>query len=264
MDLKGERIFAAHHRPAQPASRAIVMCHPLGEEKLWAHRVFVTFARDLAAAGFAVMRFDFRGEGDSDRPFELSDFETRIEDACVAIDTVRDLNPSVSAVTTLGLRFGACVAAAAATRRSDVSQLILWDPIVNGAAYMQAVLRLNLMFQMARYQRVVENRDALVERLAKGETVNIEGYELAESLYQQASEFRLADVLAKFAGSTLAVAITQGQTPARAELAALAEVTGRCDVAQVQEEPFWKEIKAFYQRAPELTRVSLHALQATS
>ncbi|MEI2787934.1 MAG: hypothetical protein V9E93_03525 [Steroidobacteraceae bacterium] len=52
MDLKGERIFAAHHRPAQPASRAIVMCHPLGEEKLWAHRVFVTFARDLAAAGF--------------------------------------------------------------------------------------------------------------------------------------------------------------------------------------------------------------------
>ena len=72
------------------------MCHPLGEEKLWAHRVFVTFARDLATAGFAVLRFDFRGEGDSDRPFEQADFETRIEDACLAIDTVRELNPGVT------------------------------------------------------------------------------------------------------------------------------------------------------------------------
>jgi exosortase A-associated hydrolase 2 len=264
MDLNGERVFAVHHRPNQSASRAIVLCHPLGEEKLWAHRVFVTLARDLAAAGFAVLRFDFRGEGDSDRQFERSDFETRIEDTCLAIDTVRELNPSVTAVTLLGLRFGASVAAAAAIRRSEVSQLILWDPMVNGAAYMQTVLRLNLMFQMARYQRVVENRDALVARLAKGETVNIEGYELAEPLYQQVSEFRLEDVLAKFTGSTLAVAINQVQTPVKAELTALAEIIDRCDLVQVQEEPFWKEIKAFYQRAPELTRVSLQALKATS
>ncbi len=264
MNLKGERIFAAHHRTAQPASRAVILCHPLGEEKLWAHRVFVTFARDLAAAGFAVLRFDFRGEGDSDRPFEQADLETRIEDASLAVDTVRELNPSVTAVTMLGLRFGACVAAATAVRHRAVSQLILWDPVVNGAAYMQAVLRLNLMFQMARFQRVVESRDTLVARLAKGETINIEGYELAEPLYQQVAKFQLEDVLAEFTGSTLAVAITQGQTPAKAELTALADVVGRCDVAQAQEEPFWKEIKAFYQRAPELTRVSLQALQAAS
>ena len=262
MDLNGERIFTALHRPAQSASRAVVMCHPLGEEKLWAHRVFVTFARDMAAAGFAVLRFDFRGEGDSDRSFEQADLKTRIEDACLAVDTVRELNPGVTTVTMLGLRLGAAVAAATAVRRSAVSQLILWDPIVDGAAYMQAVLRLNLMFQMARFQRVVENRDALVTRLTSGESVNIEGYELAKPLYQQVSEFRLQEALAEFSGSTLAVAITQGQTPMRPELAGLTEVVDRCDVQHAQEEPFWKEIKAFYQRAPELTRISLQALQA--
>ena len=55
-DLNGERVFVVHHRPERPAKRAVVMCSPLGEEKLWSHRVFVSLARDLAAAGFAVNR----------------------------------------------------------------------------------------------------------------------------------------------------------------------------------------------------------------
>jgi alpha/beta superfamily hydrolase len=80
LDLNGECIFAGHYRPNTPASRAVVLCHPLGEEKLWSHRVFVTFARDMAAAGFAGLRFDYRGEGDSARRFEQTDLETRIDD----------------------------------------------------------------------------------------------------------------------------------------------------------------------------------------
>ncbi len=168
LDLEGERVFAALHRPTQPPSRAIVMCHPLGEEKLWSHRVFVSFARELAAAGFAVLRFDFRGEGDSDRSFEQTDFESRIGDCNLAVDAVRRMNPSVAEVTLLGLRAGAAVAAAVAARRSDISRLVLWDPVIDGAAYMQTVLRLNLMYQMALHRKVVENREALVAASCTG------------------------------------------------------------------------------------------------
>ena len=78
LNLNGERVFAGFTVPHNLRRGPIVMCHPLGEEKLWSHRVFVSFARDLAAAGFAVLRFDFRGEGDSDRDFEETDLETRI------------------------------------------------------------------------------------------------------------------------------------------------------------------------------------------
>jgi len=238
------------------------MCHPLAEEKLWAHRVFVSFARDLSTAGFDVLRFDFRGEGDSDRDFEQTDFETRIEDAARAIDAVHEMNPSISEVTLLGLRLGASVAAATAARRSDVARLVLWDPVADGSAYMQSVLRLNLMFQMAQHRKVLENRDALVARLAEGETVNIEGYELAQPLFQQVSKFRLADLLPEFSADTLIVQINQGQAPMKPEFAALAETLTRCHVEMVREEPFWKEINAFYQRAPELTRISLRTLGA--
>jgi exosortase A-associated hydrolase 2 len=262
LELNGERIFAALHRPVRPTAQAVVMCHPLGEEKLWAHRVFVSFARDLAAAGFAVLRFDFRGEGDSDRSFEDVDFETRIEDACLAVDAAFDLNSGVTDITLLGLRLGASVAAVAAMRREGVSRLVLWDPVVDGSAYMQNVLRMNLMFQMGLHHKVLENRDALVARLARGETVNIEGYELTEALFRQVSDFRLGDVLPRFAGETLIVQISPSETPAKPELVELAERTGRVRLEIVHEESFWKEIRTFCQRAHGLTRVTLRALEA--
>ena len=260
LNLHGEQLFAAHHRPLRPASRAIVMCHPLGEEKLWSHRVFVSFARDMAAAGFEVLRFDVRGEGDSSRAFEQSDLETRIEDTCLAVDAVREVNDSVTDVTLMGLRFGAIVAAITASRRNDISRLVLWDPILDGAAYMQAVLRLNLMYQMAQHHKVIENRDVLVARLTRGETVNIEGYELSERLFRQTSEFRLREVLATFRGETALLQINQNEASVRPELLELSGASPKYRVDSAREEPFWKEIKTFYQRAPQLTQATRQLL----
>jgi exosortase A-associated hydrolase 2 len=260
LELRGERVFAALHRPAHTASSGVVMCHPLGEEKLWSHRVHVSFARALAAAGIAVFRFDNRGEGDSDREFSESDLDTRIEDACLAIDSLQSVCPSVTHITVLGLRFGAAVAATAAARHGGVARLILWDPVVDGSAYMQAVLRLNLMFQMSLHQKVLENREALVARLARGETVNIEGYELSDPLFRQASDFKLRDALAEFSGDVLIVQVNAGEAPLRPELISLTEGRERVRLTAVTEEPFWKEIKTFCQRSDALTRVSLEAL----
>jgi alpha/beta superfamily hydrolase len=260
LDLRGERVFAGVHHPTSTPSHVLAIYHPLGEEKLWAHRVLVSLARDLAASGVAVVRIDFRGEGDSDRDFEQTDFETRIEDAERAMDELRDLYPSTARAAMLGLRFGACVAAAAAARRSDVSDLVLLDPPTDGAAYMQAVLRLNLMAQMAIHHKVIEAREALVARLRKGDTVNIEGYELSWPFFQQASDFRLRAALRGFHGHTTIVQIIQEQATLRQDLADLAQEAGRCRVEVVQEEPFWREIKTFYRRADALTHATLHAL----
>jgi hypothetical protein len=54
--------------------------------------------------------------------------------------------------------------------------------------------------------------------------------------------------------------VNQGEASPKPELASLAESRTNCRIEAVQEEPFWKEIKAFYQRAPELTRVTMLAL----
>jgi len=261
LNLRGERVFSALHLPLRPASRAIVMCHPLGEEKLWAHRVFVTFARDMAAAGFAVLRFDYRGEGDSDGRFEQSDLETRIEDVSLAVDSVRSLIRSVTDVTLLGLRFGTIVGAMSAVRRSDIQRLVLWDAVLDGAAYMQSVLRLNLMYQMAQHRKVIENRETLVARMAAGETVNIEGYEMSNGLFRQTCEIQLAAVLSQFRGQTLLVQVSQGDPSVHPEVAQISGTIQGCRTATVNEEPFWREIRTFYQRAAGLTEATRQFLE---
>lgn len=263
LPLGDERVFAFLHRPEGPCRGGAVLCAPLAEEKLWSHRVFVSFARELAAKGFAVLRFDYRGEGDSDRPFERSDCSTRVADTRAAIDELRRRVPGLDRVTLVGLRFGATIAAAAADGRDDVERLVLWDPVVEGADYMQAVLRSNLMAQMAIHHKVLESREQLIERLDRGETVNVEGYALASSLFREASALRLMDLIAAAGRPCLVVSITARTAPPRPDLAALA-ATGQVELAGAVEEAFWKEIKQFYQRAADLTRVTFEWLGVSS
>lgn len=260
-DVGGERLFAVVHRPATETGRGVVLCAPLGEEQLWAHRVFVSWARELAAQGFTVVRFDYRGEGDSDREFEHSDLESRVDDAARAIGILRAAAPRLKETTLVGLRLGASIAALAATSQEGVDRLVLCDPVADGAAYMQVVLRINLAAQMALHRKVVTGRDELVAAMEDGATVNIEGYELAAPFYRQVTAFRLADVLPRFAGPSLLVQIAAEGAPPRRDLAALEAACPRARVASVVEEPFWKEIKTFYQRAGRLFDVTRQWLE---
>ena len=260
IDLDDERIFAAFNFPVMRPSRALVICHPMGEEKLWAHRVLVSLSRDLADAGYLVVRFDFRGEGDSDRQFEEADLDTRIQDTRRMIDAATAQSPGIGGVDLLGLRLGATVATAAAVQSKSVSRLVLWDPVVDGAAYMQGVLRWNLMFQMAQHKQIREDRATLAARLGRGETVNIEGYELSGALLDQVSAFRFADALAAFPGRKLIMQIAQGDVSG--DMRALASGIDQCDFDLVTEEPFWRETKSFCQRSDPLTLATINWLAA--
>lgn len=258
--LGADRIFAFMHPPQGAVRGGAVICAPLAEEKLWAHRVLVCFARELAERGFAVLRFDFRGEGDSDRTFERSDLDSRIADTHAAIDELRLRFPGLPQLALVGLRLGATIAAAAAATRPDVDRLLLWDPVTDGADYMQTVLRTNLMAQMALHRKVVEDREALIARLGRGETVNVEGYALSEPLFRQVSGLKLADLLAAGPRPCRLVSIAPRTAPPRADLAAMAAASPQVTAVSAVEEPFWKEIKAFYQRADDLFRVSFEWL----
>jgi len=260
LDLDGERLFSVLHQPATPTGRGVVLCAPLGEEMLWSRRVFVTFARELACRGYAVLRFDYRGEGDSDRWFHESSLTTRVEDTTFAIDSLQRLVAGTDQITLAGLRLGASIATAVAAERRDIQQLILWDPVIDGADYMQSVLRMNLMFQMALHRKVVENREQLAERLERGDTVNVEGYELSGALFSEASDLRLADLLPKFAGRSLVVSIPAREAAPREDLVALGAACTNSTVLSAIEEPFWREIKTFYQRADRLFDTTLEWL----
>lgn len=245
-------LFGIHHEPdGGGRGSAFVFCHPLGEEKLWTHRVFVSFARQLAAAGHHVLRFDYMGNGDSDGEFDACSLETVAADIGAAIRTVLSRSGSPR-VTLLGLRAGAAAAALVADVEPAVERLILWAPVVDGARYMQDLLRINLTTQMAAYKEVTHDREMLVEMLRQGQTVNVDGYEMSYPLFAQMSDVKLAAGPRPFAGRTLVVQVERQTTKPVLEVQQLASAYPAGTFVMVQEEPFWKEIARFYDTAPNL------------
>jgi hypothetical protein len=190
-----------------------------------------------------------------------SSIETRLSDINCAIDWLKQEVPPMNNIGLLGLRFGATLASMIAEERQDINILILWEPITIGANYMQEMLRSNIATQSAVFKEIRQNREALVESMKKGETVNIDGYELGYPLFSQASDIDLLKEKKSFAGECL---ITQiDRKPAqkqRKDLIELVSLYDRVLLALCTEEPFWKEIKVFYGKAVNLFEDTLEWL----
>jgi len=249
-------LFGILHLPDGPAAGApFVLCHPFGEEKLWTHRVFVSFARQLAADGYPVLRVDYMGNGDSDGHFSASSLATVQSDVRAAVAEVRRRTGAAS-VNLLGLRFGALVASLVAEDTPDIERLILWSPVVDGARYMQELLRINLTTQMATKKEITHDREAMVAAMQQGRTVNVDGYEMAYPLYSEVSAVKLAAGRKQYRGPCLVANVDKQPGRPVPELDQLSSSYERGTLAFAQEEPFWKEIARFYDQAPNLFQVT--------
>ncbi len=146
-------LFGIYNAPADdvPPRGAVVLCYPFGPEYLRSHRALRELASELAATGHHALRFDYLGCGDSSGATEEGDVEQWLDDIARSVEELREASgrPRVSV---LGLRFGATLAALAACRNPQVDRLVLWDPIVNGPAYLDELDRRNHAFMLGRPQ----------------------------------------------------------------------------------------------------------------
>jgi len=252
------RLFGILHEPASaPTGTGWVFCHPFAEEKLWTQRVYVSFARALAGRGSWVLRFDTKGNGDSEGLFAESSVESTLSDIDCAIRVLKQSGGENLGIGLLGLRLGATFAALAAERQPNLAKLILWEPMTDGGRYMQEMLRVNLTTQTAVYKEIRYSREDLVRMMKDGQTVNVDGYDLGYPYYEQASAIKLNEGTKRFAGQCLIVQIGKEGQPIRPDLKALQGTYRSADLRQAVEEPFWKEIKRWYGEAPDLFESTL-------
>lgn len=256
------QLFGILYRPENKVKDlGFVFVHPFAEEKLWTQRVYVNFARELAQQGYPVLRFDVMGHGDSEGDFEDSTIETRLSDINCAIDQLMTDVPEVKQIALLGIRFGGTLAALAAEKRSEVKKLLLWEPIIDGEKYMQELLRINLTTQTAVYKKVINDRDTLIQQMKEGKTVNIDGYEMTFDLYQQACDINLNQMEKKFSGTCFISQISKTAKNLKGDMELLANSYKNCTTRITPEFPFWKEIKVFYSKAPQLFDNTLEWLE---
>ena len=189
-------LFGCYHEPAEGGRGVgVVLCQPLWREYIRAHRAFKQLAVRLSDQGFAVLRFDYYGCGDSYGDDDEGDLRQWTDDVSTAIDEMKRRS-RVSTVDLVGLRMGAALAMLAAHERVDVGRTVMWEPIVSGRGY------------------VDEMRSSHTERLGGldvngdeggGRTTELLGVRLSESRLAELYGIDLLSTAAAPSGKTLIV-----------------------------------------------------------
>ena len=256
---RGRRLFYAMHG-GQNGRPAWVFCNPFLEEKVFSHPVYINFARRLSEAGWPVLRFDYEGDGDSEGDYRKIGLREWVDDVEDAISFVRGRHFAKS-VNLFGLRLGASIACLAA-KKNACTNLLLWEPVVDGRDYFQECLRLNLTTQLATYRKVVEDRKQLMAKLNDGKAINISGYEVGRPMADSISNMNLATQLDDIACLVHIIAFVRaGAEPVRNDMLPL--TAGRkADLRVLAVHQFWNEPRFYDAEQHALTALSLDMIAA--
>jgi pimeloyl-ACP methyl ester carboxylesterase len=147
------RLFGWIHHAQSRADRprrdvAVVVCNPIGDDYVRAHRTLRHLAEELVATGFPVLRFDFHGTGDSGGAERDPDrVAAWHRDVATAIDFAK-AEHGVDRVAIVGLRFGATIAADVAATRGDVASVVLWHAFTTGEKFASETLKMHKMHRL--------------------------------------------------------------------------------------------------------------------
>jgi alpha-beta hydrolase superfamily lysophospholipase len=136
-------LFGIYHPTPAPATKAVLLCPPFGQEMVRSHRLYRQLAHALVAQGIAVLRFDYYGSGDSAGSSMDVDWSRCIDDTLAATDELRALS-RCDRVAAFGARLGGSVALAGAAR---LAELVVWDPVLDGATHVAQLDRLQAALQ---------------------------------------------------------------------------------------------------------------------
>ncbi len=182
----GQRMFGVLHQPARESEvkpGGWVLCSAFAEERSNAQRLMVEWARTLCREGFWVLRFDYRGYGDSYGLFEQFTLDDALADVKTAIATLEERS-GLPCRGLCGLRLSATLAAMAASQDGRNPLLVLWEPVVSGDAYTDDLLRIVMAREMAHAGAAPTTRADLRERVAGGEELTVQGHGITQAMFQ--------------------------------------------------------------------------------
>lgn len=173
----------------QEKAPVIIICHGFISSKTGQHRLFVKVARDLCQAGFAVLRFDFSGCGDSTGEYKDISVLRQVEEATRAIDFVAQ-HPEIDdgRIILLGHSLGGAIAVATAADDKRVHKLILLSPVASPFKDIVNIVG-----------------DKFYERCLEDGVVDYEGFELGKPFFTSLAKLHPLKQAELFAGDVLIV-----------------------------------------------------------
>ncbi len=130
-----------HSGPSGGQSTGVLIATPIGTEYLRTHWAVRRLTQQLTRAGLPVLRFDYRGLGDSSQDISevhsLVDWYEDLREAAWSLQS----QSGCHRIVIIGLRLGAAIAIGAASDNEGIeglTQIIGWQPVLDGKDYLQS------------------------------------------------------------------------------------------------------------------------------
>ncbi|MDA9003956.1 amino acid adenylation domain-containing protein [bacterium] len=151
------QLYGTYYPPAVDVistPKSVLICGPVSYEYQCTHRILNLLAEKLAKRGVAVLRFDYKGTGDSmgeDFQVDLDTWKDNITKAYAELHR----RSGVKKPTILGIRLGANLAYSLKDQL-NVAQWLLWQPISNGRRHVNLLhkMHLSLLRDAGRYKQI--------------------------------------------------------------------------------------------------------------
>ncbi len=141
IENEGHKIFGVIHRPPVENPPVVVIMHGFASCKIGTNRSWVCLAEALSKAGIAVMRFDFRGAGDSEGSLSQMTPEWYVSDALAVTAYLEGEN--FDRIGYFGSSLGGAVSVQAAALHKNIQSIALWAPVASGELWVQDFLMQN-------------------------------------------------------------------------------------------------------------------------
>ena len=165
---RSTRLLGILHTVSPPAEIGVVVVVGGPQYRVGSHRQFVLMARRIAAAGFPVLRFDYRGMGDADG--DMRTFVDVDNDIRAAVDCLIGEVTSVKRIVLLGLCDAASANLMFAPNDRRVTGLILLNPWVRTvASEARTYLRhyyVKRLFQISFWRKIFAGNWAMTRSLS--------------------------------------------------------------------------------------------------